>query len=157
MDFKKIDQYMSLALNEAKEAAYKDEVPVGAVIVNEQGAIIAQTHNLKEKNQNSCHHAEILAIEEASRSLKSWRLLGCDIYVTLEPCPMCLSALTQARVRNIYFGAYDAKGGSVSLGYNLYKDSRFNHKSNIFGGIKHFECSKILSDFFRQKRRRYKS
>ena len=157
MDFKKIHKYMDLALSEAKEAAYKDEVPVGAVIVSDQGEILAQTHNLKEMNQNTCHHAEILAITQASEKLKAWRLLDCDMYVTLEPCHMCLSALAQARIRNIYFGAYDTKGGSISLGYNLHNDPRLNHKINIFGGIKHFPCSKILSNFFKQKRRRYKA
>ncbi len=153
----KQEHYMSQALTEAKSAFYEDEVPVGCVIVSPHGEVLAQTYNLKEKTKDACAHAELLAIKEASQKLDDWRLIGCHVYVTLEPCPMCLSALLQARIDTLYFGAYDRKGGAISLGMNMYKDSRLNHSFNVVGGIKHFECSQILSQFFRQKRDRHLS
>ena len=155
MKFNQINYLLSIAIDLAHEASKVDEVPVGAIITDKHGDIIAKTFNTKEKTKNPCHHAEILAIEQASQKLGAWRLLDCDIYITLEPCPMCLAALAQARIKNIYFGAYDVKGGAISLGYNLHRDKRLNHKINIYGGFKHLECSKLISDFFRQKRKRY--
>lgn len=155
MNFTDVIYNMDLALNAAEDAYHKDEVPVGAVIISEFGEILAQTYNLKETNNDACAHAEILAIQEASKRIKSWRLLNCSIFVTLEPCPMCMSAILQARLSNLYFGAYDRKGGALSLGYNFHKDSRLNHRFNVFGGLRHMECSQILSNFFRQKRQNY--
>jgi len=148
---------MSIALDLGYEATKKDEVPVGAVITDKHGEILAKAFNTKEQTQNPCHHAEIVAISEATKKLNSWRLLDCSIYVTLEPCPMCMAALSQARIKNVYFGAYDPKGGAVSLGLNLHKDSRLNHKLNVYGGFKHIQCSKMVSDFFRKKRLTYKN
>jgi len=148
---------MSEALKEANEAYRLDEVPVGAVIVDSDGVIISRAHNLKETNNNPCGHAEILAIQEAANRLSNWRLLDSSIFVTLEPCPMCLSAISQARISKLIFGAYDSKGGALSLGYNFYSDKRLNHNFSVIGGINHFECSKILSDFFKQKRLNYKT
>ncbi len=155
MNIEQVNYFMSVAIDLAHDAFKKDEVPVGAVITNKFGDVIARTYNTKEQTQNACHHAEILAITEASQKLNSWRLLDCNLFVTLEPCPMCLAALSQARIKNIYFGAYDPKGGSVSLGQNLHKDERLNHKINVFGGFKHLECSQLVSKFFRQKRKQY--
>lgn len=155
MKFNDIENYMNIALNMGKDAFARDEVPVGAVIVSEHGELLAEAFNLKESNNDACAHAEILAIQKASERLKSWRLLDCTLFVTLEPCPMCLSAILQSRIKNLYFGAYDRKGGALSLGYNFSKDERFNHKFNIYGGFKHFECSQLLSNFFRSKRRSY--
>lgn len=146
---------MEEALKEAERAYKEDEVPIGAVIVDEKGTIVARAHNKKEHHNNPCGHAEVLAIIEASQKLKSWRLTNCSLYVTLEPCPMCLNAMVQARIKSLYFGAYDAKGGAISLNYNFYKDKRLNHNFNVVGGMKHFECSKILSGFFREKRASY--
>ena len=146
---------MDEALIEASKAYREDEVPIGAVIVDSQGSIIARAHNKKEHVNNPCGHAEILAILEAAKKLNNWRLIGCSIYVTLEPCPMCMGALVQSRISNLYFGAYDSKGGAISLNYNLHKDKRLNHNFNIIGGIKHYECSKVLSRFFREKRATY--
>jgi tRNA(adenine34) deaminase len=100
-------------------------------------------------------HAEILAIKKASEKIKSWRLNNCSIIVTLEPCPMCLSAILQARIANLYFGAYDKKGGALSLGYTFHKDFRLNHRFNVYGGFRHLECAKILTDYFKTKRRNY--
>jgi tRNA(adenine34) deaminase len=148
---------MSLAYEQAQIAAWNGEVPVGAIIVSKEGQILSQSYNLKEKNFNSCAHAEILAIEEAGKQQQAWRLTGCSIFVTLEPCPMCLSAMVQSRIEHLYFGAYDPKGGAISLGYNMYNDDRFNHEFKVTGGILHYNCSQILSNFFKQRRAQYKS
>lgn len=146
---------MDEALIEANKAYKLDEVPIGAVIINSEGKIIARSHNKKEAENNPCAHAEIIAIMEASKKIENWRLLNCSLFVTLEPCPMCLNALTHARISNLYFGAYDLKAGSLSLNYNFYKDKKLNHHFNVIGGLKHFECSKILSNFFKEKRNNY--
>jgi len=143
---------MSLALDLAEKAYKQGEVPVGAIIVDGMGKKIAEAHNLKEQNHDPCGHAELIAIREAAKKQKAWRLTDCTVYVTLEPCPMCLSAMVQARVKSCVFGAYDHKGGALTLGYHNYKDSRLNHRFDVMGGVKHFECSKILSDFFRERR-----
>lgn len=143
---------MDEALIEAEKAYRLDEVPIGAVIVDASGMIIAKAHNLKEKNHNPCGHAEILAITEAAKKINNWRLIDCTLYVTLEPCPMCLCAMVQARIGKLYFGAYDPKGGSLSLNYNFYNDQKLNHSFSVVGGLRHFECSKLLSTFFREKR-----
>lgn len=155
MNIEDINNYMSMAIVLGKDAYAMDEVPVGAVIVSEHGEILAQTHNLKESNNDACAHAEILAIKEASERLNSWRLLNCTLFVTLEPCPMCLSAILQSRIKNVYFGAYDRKGGAISLGYNFSNDDRLNHKFNTFGGYRHYECSQLISNFFKSKRQSY--
>jgi tRNA(adenine34) deaminase len=146
---------MDEAIIEAHKAYREDEVPIGAVIVDSNGAIVSRAHNQKEKAHNPCGHAEILAITEAAKKLNNWRLLGCSMYVTLEPCPMCLSALVQARIAHLYFGAYDPKGGALSLNYNFYKDQKLNHSFPVMGGLRHFDCSKILSTFFKEKRSGY--
>lgn len=146
---------MDEALIEADKAYKENEVPIGAVITDELGNIISRSHNRKEKAHNPCGHAEIIAITEAAKKLSNWRLLNCSIYVTLEPCPMCLSALVQARISKLYFGAYDPKGGALSLNYNFYKDQKLNHSFPVLGGLRHFECSKLLSTFFKEKRSGY--
>ena len=146
---------MDEAIKEAHKAYREDEVPIGAVVVDSEGVIISRAHNQKEKVFNPCGHAEILAITEAAKKLNNWRLLNCSLYVTLEPCPMCLSALVQARIGHLYFGAYDAKGGALSLNYNFYKDQKLNHSFPVLGGLRHFECSKLLSTFFKEKRSGY--
>ena len=146
---------MSIALDEAQKAFAQQEVPVGCVVTDTQGKIISKAFNLKEQNSYACDHAELLAINEASQTVGGWRLSGCSIYVTLEPCPMCLSAIVQSRFKNLYFGAYDPKGGAISLGYNLHNDERLNHKVEVVGGIQHLNCGKLLSDFFKAKRKSY--
>lgn len=147
---------MSEALDLAQVAYNKNEVPVGCVITNSHGEILAKSFNTKEQEQNSIHHAEILAIEEASKKIGSWRLIDCHLFVTLEPCPMCMSAIIQSRLSKVYFGAYDVKGGAVSLGFNLHNNQKLNHQIAISGGFRHLECSKLLSDFFKSKRKQYK-
>lgn len=142
--------WMKEALDLAEKAAQEDEVPVGAVIIL-NGRLIAQGYNQREKTQNPLAHAEILAIQEASRALGSWRLTGCSLYVTLEPCPMCLAASQQARVKEIYFGAKDPKGGALSLGYPLHQDLRTNHRFSVTS-VDVPECGEILKRFFARKR-----
>ena len=133
------EKYMSMALSLAKKAIKKDEVPVGAVIVR-HGKVIASAFNLRESKKNPLAHAEILAIEKASRKLKGWRLVDCEIYVTLEPCPMCAGAIINARIDNVYFGAYDSKAGAFRSVYDLAR-GKLNHKPNVSGGILFSICS----------------
>jgi tRNA(adenine34) deaminase len=146
---------MKLALEQAERAYVQDEVPVGAIVLSPNGEVLAETHNLKESVHNPCGHAELLAIEQAAKKIGNWRLENCKIYVTLEPCPMCLGAITQARIKTLIFGAYDPKCGAISLGYNLYKDKRLNHNFSVMGGVAHLQCSKMLSEFFKSKRGGY--
>lgn len=149
--------FMSMALEQAHLAYKSHEVPVGAVIVSPSGEILSKQHNLKEISHNPTGHAEILSLVEASKKIHNWRLSGCILYVTLEPCPMCLAAMVQSRIEQCIFGAYDNKGGALSLGYFLQKDNRLNHRFSVIGGIKHFECSKLLSQFFKERRNGYVS
>ncbi len=148
--------FMSVALEQAEQAYWKEEVPVGAVLVSPSGEILSKQFNLKETQFNPTAHAEMLAIVEGAKKLQNWRLSNCTLYVTLEPCPMCLTALVQSRVKLCVFGAYDPKGGALSLGYHLHQDKRLNHQFSIIGGVKHFECSKLLSQFFKERRTGYK-
>ena len=143
--------FMGMALEEADRAFTKDEVPIGCVIVDDKKAIIAKSHNLKELNSDPLGHAEVIAIRDAATSLSSWRLLGCTVYVTLEPCIMCLHSMLHARINRLVFGAYDPKGGSLSLGYHLHQDQRLNHHFSVCGGISHYKCSKLLSNCKRKK------
>lgn len=155
-EIKNHNWYMKLALEQA-DLAYKiGEVPIGCIIVDDKDNIVAKTHNLKERDNDTTAHAELLAIKEASTALGDWRLVGHTAYVTLEPCPMCLYALLQARVDKVVFGAYDTKAGSLSLGYNYHLDKRFNHKFAVIGGVEHYQCSQLLSNFFKERRKQYK-
>lgn len=157
IEHKQIIYYMKLALEEAQSGFLADEVPVGAIIVSKHGELLASSFNLKEKSQDVTGHAEIIALKEAAKRIGSWRLEGASIFVTLEPCIMCMSAIGQSRIKNLYFGAYDKKGGALSLGMNINDNKKLNHAFNVCGGIKHYECSKIISDFFKQKRKTYKA
>lgn len=141
---------MNLALKEAKKAYKKLEVPIGAVIVKD-GKIIARAHNLREKKQSSLAHAEILAIKKACEKLESWRLDGAELYVTLEPCAMCAGAITQARIKKVYFGAKDEKNGCVGSIANIFDDIKTTHKVE-YEYIENKECSDILSNFFKELR-----
>ena len=149
------EYYMELALNEAKKAYKIEEIPVGAIIVKE-GKVISRAYNQKETKNNPIAHAEILAIERASKKLGRWRLDDCDLYVTLEPCPMCAGAIIQARLKNLYIGTMDPKSGACGSVLDLSKDFPFNHKVNTIVGIKKLECEKILKDFFKQLRNKTK-
>lgn len=149
------EKFMKEALKEAKKAFDKDEVPVGAVIVKD-GKIIARAHNLKESKTDTTYHAEILAIQKASKKLESWRLEGCTMYVTLEPCPMCAGALIQARLDKVVIGTMDYKTGACGSILNLLNDYTFNHKVEVETEVMKDECEKILQDFFKELRKRKK-
>lgn len=147
------EKYMRAAMKEAHKAELKDEVPIGAVIVCD-GKIIARAHNTRQTKQISTHHAELLCIEKACRKLNSWRLEGCDLYVTLEPCPMCAGAIQQSRIRNVVFGAYDPKGGFFGSNFNINEVKGLNHYPEVEGGILKEETAQLLKDFFKKKRER---
>jgi len=145
------EYFMEKAIEEAKKAFEVDEVPVGAVIVKE-GKIIASAYNLREALKDATAHAEILAIRQACEALGGWRLIGCDMYVTLEPCAMCIGAILQSRIENLYIGTNDPKGGTVGSKLNLLEDYTFNHKCQVHKYVMQEECSQILKDFFKLKR-----
>lgn len=145
------EKFMKIALNEAKKAYDKLEVPVGAVIVKD-GKVIARAHNLKETKFDTTKHAEILAIQKASKKLNSWRLIDCEMYVTLEPCSMCAGALINSRIKKVYIGASDDKTGAVGSVFNLLEDYTFNHKVEFEKGILKDECEEILKNFFKELR-----
>ncbi|HHW21638.1 MAG TPA: nucleoside deaminase [Clostridiaceae bacterium] len=144
--------YMMEAINEAKKAFELGEVPVGAVIVCD-GKIISRAHNLRETSSQAIAHAEILAIQEACSILGSWRLDDCDLYVTLEPCPMCAGAIINARIKSVYYGAYDPKGGACGSVVDLFKKGSFNHSPVLYAGIMEEECESLLKSFFESLRR----
>ncbi len=144
-------KYMQVALQEAKKAYQQDEVPIGAIVVR-NGEIIARAHNTKNRDKDALLHAEMVALRKAQKKLNDWHLNDCDLYVTLEPCPMCAGACINARIRAIYFGAYDPKAGCCGSLYNLPMDKRFNHRPEVYGGVCETECGAILSQFFASKR-----
>lgn len=149
------DIFMKEALKEAKKAYEKEEVPVGAVIVKD-GKIISRAYNLKESKKDTTCHAEILAIKKACKKLDSWRLEGCTMYVTLEPCPMCTGALIQTRIDKVVIGTMDYKTGACGSVLDLSNDYKFNHKIEIETGMKQEECEKILQEFFKDLRKNKK-
>lgn len=142
---------MAEALIEAEKAYNMGEVPIGAVVVKD-GHIIGRGHNLREAKKDPTLHAEIIAIREAAAFLGGWRLIGCDIYVTIEPCPMCAGAMIQGRIDRLIFGALDAKSGCAGSLYNLPEDKRFNHRLKVIPGIMADECRTIMQNFFRARR-----
>lgn len=146
------EKYMKLALKEAKKAYAKDEVPIGAVIVYE-GKVIARGYNLRETKQQAEAHAEMIAIQKACKKIGSWRLEKCEIYVTLEPCPMCAGAILQSRIKKVIYGAKDPKGGCIDSCMRMYETKGFNHYPQVESGILEEECSQILKDFFKEKRK----
>ena len=145
------EYYMKQALKEAKKAYKKLEVPVGAVIVKD-GKIIARAHNQKETKTDTTKHAEILAIQKASKKLESWRLIDCEMYITLEPCSMCAGAIINSRIKKVYIGAMDEKTGAVGSVLNLFEDYTFNHKVESETGIMKKECQETLKKFFKELR-----
>jgi tRNA(Arg) A34 adenosine deaminase TadA len=145
--------YMIQALLEARAAAARGEVPIGAVVVDTQsGAVLAAAGNETEQNNDPTAHAEILALQRACKIKGAPRLPECDLYVTLEPCPMCAAALSFARIRRVYFGAYDPKGGGVEHGPKIFSHPTCHHKPDVYGGIEEQACADILKEFFRDKR-----
>lgn len=142
---------MQIALQEARAAAGRGEVPVGAVVVRD-GVILSRAGNRTLADRDPTAHAEILAIRQACAALDSERLPGCDLYVTLEPCPMCAAAISFARIRRLYFGAADIKGGAVENGVRLYADPTCHHRPEVYGGLSETASAELLRDFFRGRR-----
>ncbi|MCY9018991.1 tRNA adenosine(34) deaminase TadA [Priestia megaterium] len=150
------EKYMRLAIDEALKAKDKSEVPIGAVIV-QNDEVIASAYNLRETEQRSVAHAELLAIDEACKKLGTWRLEDATLYVTLEPCPMCAGAIVLSRVKRVVFGAYDPKGGCAGTLLNLLEFEKFNHQAEVVGGMLEEECGSLLTTFFRELRQRKKA
>ena len=149
-----MEKYMKRAVELAELAGSMGEIPVGAVVVKrETGEIIAEGYNRRESDKNALAHAELIAINEACRKLGGWRLIGCDLYVTLEPCPMCAGAIINSRIKRVIYGCKDYKAGSCTSVINLF-DLPYNHRPECIGGILENECSAMLSDFFRNLRKR---
>lgn len=144
------EKFMKEALKQAQKAYEKGEIPVGAVIVK-NNKIIARAYNEKEEKKDTTRHAEIIAIQKASKKLNAWRLSDCEMYVTLEPCSMCAGALIQARIKKLYIGTMDKKTGACGSVFNLF-EYEFNHKVKVETEILQSECEKILKDFFKELR-----
>ena len=149
------EYYMRIALNEAKKAALVDEVPIGCVIIKD-GKIISKGHNVRETKNDPCGHAEIIAIRKAAKKLGDWQLVDCELFVTLEPCIMCSGAIIQSRIAGIFFGARDFKGGAAGSSIDVFKADNINHHPSITSGVLEEECSRIIKDFFKAKRKNMK-
>ena len=147
LDHKK---WMQEALDLAEQAAKEDEVPIGAVVILE-GKIIGRGYNQREQNQDPIGHAELMALRQASKTVGNWRLINAELYVTLEPCPMCLAACQQARIQKVTYGTPDLKGGALSLGYRLHEDARTHHRFDA-ECVPDARCEALLKDFFKKKR-----
>lgn len=145
------EKFMLRAIELAKECASQGEVPVGAALVK-NGVIIAESGNRKERDNSALRHAEMTVLEEGAKALGNWWLENCELYVTLEPCPMCTGAMINSRIRSLYFGAYDDKSGACGSKVNLLEKGLFNHNIEVSGGHLKEECAKLLSDFFKAKR-----
>ena len=152
MDQQELDAYfMAIALEEASLAAAENEVPIGAVVVYD-GRVIARDHNRRETNQDPKAHAEFLAMEEASRQLQAWRLTGCTVYVTIEPCIMCAGLMHQARIDRCVYGAPDPKAGATGSLYHIHDDGRLNHSFEVVGGVLDTEATELIQSFFARRR-----
>lgn len=145
-------KFMKIAISQAKKALEIDEVPIGACIVKD-GKVISKAFNKTEGTQDATSHAEVLAIKKACKKLKSWRLDGADIYVTVEPCAMCAGAIVNARIKNVYFGAYENKSGCATSLYPVLTNNGLNHKTEFIGGVEEEVCSTMLKDYFKSKRK----
>ncbi|MEG0253929.1 tRNA adenosine(34) deaminase TadA [Vagococcus sp.] len=150
------ERFMKEALLEAKKAELMGEVPIGAVVVLD-GEIIGRGHNVRESSQDATTHAELIAIRDANRNVKSWRLEKAQLFVTLEPCPMCCGGILLSRIDQVFFGAKDPKGGTAGSILNLLQDMRFNHSCYLESGILEEECGSILTNFFRKIRQEKKA
>ena len=149
------EKFMREALRLAAECAAEDEVPVGCVVVRGD-EIVAGSGNRKERDGSATRHAEMVALESAARALGNWWLEDCEVFVTLEPCPMCAHAMTLSRVKRVVFGAFDPKSGAAGSRVDLFAPRLFNHDIEVTGGVLREECADILGEFFRQKRKRAK-
>ena len=144
---------MGLALEEAARAAEEGDVPVGAVVLGPEGSVLARDRNRREVDGDPTAHAEVLALRAAATAIGAWRLTGCTLVVTLEPCPMCAGALVAARVARVVFGAADPKGGACGSLYNLCVDPRMNHEVEVVAGVRAEACGRVLTEFFESRRR----
>lgn len=142
---------MELALVEARSCAHSGDVPVGAVIFDAQGEVLATGRNTKERDEDPLGHAEVMAIRSAAEKLGSWRLTDCTLVVTLEPCVMCAGAILAARIPTVVYGAFDEKAGAAGSVYDLLRDRRLNHQVEVISGISADECGQLLTEFFREK------
>jgi len=147
------EKFMMAAIEEAGKAAAIGEVPIGAVVVR-NGEIVGRGYNLRETQKDPTLHAEMIAIREASEKLGGWRLIGCTLYVTLEPCPMCAGAIVQSRIEQVVYGARDPKAGCAGTLMNLLEEPRFNHQVPVIEGVLAEECAQMLKDFFRSLRKK---
>lgn len=147
------EKFMMAAIEEAGKAAAIGEVPIGAVIVR-NGEIVGRGYNLRETQKDPTLHAEMIAIREASEKLGGWRLIGCTLYVTLEPCPMCAGAIVQSRIEQVVYGARDPKAGCAGTLMNLLEEPRFNHQVPVKEGVLAEDCAQLLKDFFRGLRKK---
>ncbi len=148
--------WMGIALREAKKAGDRGEIPIGAVVVKD-GVVVGRGYNLREGKHDPVAHAEIIAIRQAARRLGNWRLTGTRLYVTLEPCLMCMGAILLARIDTVVFGCYDPKAGAAGSLYDLSDDTRLNHRVSLVAGVRGEECSALLSGFFAELRRKKKN
>ncbi|WDV45936.1 tRNA adenosine(34) deaminase TadA [Clostridiaceae bacterium M8S5] len=149
------EYYMKKAIEEAKKAYIKEEVPIGAIIVKDN-QIISTGYNLRETSKDATTHAEIMAIKEACKILGGWRLSGCTMYVTIEPCPMCAGAIVNARIDRLVIGAMDLKAGACGSIYNIVEDYRLNHRVEVKTGVLKEECSRVIKQFFSDLRNKKK-
>lgn len=149
------EEYMLLAIQQAQKAASCDEVPIGAVVVY-QGEVIAAACNMRETTNDPAGHAEFLAMKAAAEILGAWRLTGCTVYVTLEPCIMCAGLMHQSRIDRCVYGAADPKAGALGTLYSIHEDERLNHIFDVQSGVREEECAHMLSNFFKAKRKRKK-
>ena len=145
-------KYMELALEEAKLAVLEDEVPIGCVIVKDDN-VIAKAHNLRETNNDPLGHAETIAIKKASEVLNDWQLVDCELYVTIEPCIMCAGAIIQSRIKKVIYGAPDIKGGAFGSSINVLDAENINHRPEIVKGVLEKECTEIIKNYFKSKRK----
>jgi tRNA(adenine34) deaminase len=145
-------RYMQLAIEEARAAEKKDEVPVGALVVDEEGMVVARAHNQTITRCDPCAHAEMLAVRSAAKQIQNYRLLGTSLYVTVEPCVMCMGAIVHARVARVVFGAPDPKWGALGSLYDFSQDARFNHHPEVVAGVCADQCRELMRDFFVRKR-----
>ena len=146
------EKFMKMALREAKKAEKAEEVPIGCVIVKD-GKVVAKAYNMRQSKRLATAHAEILAIEKACRKIKDWRLDGMEMFVTLEPCAMCAGAIANSRISKVWFGAYEKKGGGVVSKFNILSESGLNHVTDFEGGLLEEDCSSIIREFFRARRK----
>ena len=150
------EKYMKLAFEQAKLAQEQAEVPIGAIIVDEEGKVVGSGYNRRELDQDAIQHAEIIAIRQACQNLGSWRLNGCSLFVTLEPCAMCAGAIINSRIQNVFYGAFDPKAGAAGSVTNLFEVEKFNHHPQVYGGLFKNQAADLLKNFFRNIRQQQK-